>query len=365
MGETMGEIQKNRQNAKANKLGPFQKKPNEVLIEVYNRCEQNETIRALIDGDPKLKIHLNSIIAKDKYDAPWFTTSIIPEAHQLFNCDDIPQTIREIDARIDALEAINHELIGMGYNALKDFKFVSTVYSMILSELYTIKDITATADTELRMIAGQQEKAIGYANEFLSKRSWPRIMTYVSTITASLGVTMAAFASNLKQLVENVAGSSNVAMVVGTGAFVLSTVLFATGKLTDFFVNRSIRNIMAKADRKAKSILRWQEAEINWRLFFLRNKVIEIGAKCRYFNDVKKEAPEIAKAIDDGDWGKINRWVDEAIQQGSSKTAETPVLSTIADIASVSMARRARAEIGGLDGSTAAPDKNAQKTAPQ
>lgn len=354
----MGETQKNRQNAaKAKRLSPFQKKPNEVLIEVYKKCEANEAITKLIDNDPKLKIILNSIMAKDKYDAPWFISNIMAEAHQIFNCDNISETIKEIDARIDSLEAINHELIGMGYNALKDFKFVSTVYSMILSDLYTIRDITANVDNEIRKITEQEDKDIGYSNEFLSKKSWPRIMTYVSTITASLGITMAAFASNLKEIIGQIAGSSNVAMVVGTGAFVASTALFATGKLTDFFVNRSIRKIMAKVDARIKSMMKWQELEINKRLEFIRIKVVELEVKCRYFNDVKKEVPSsVVHAIDNGEWDKINEWVDGTIQDILSESKEKPSPKQTVDYVSGRMAGRAKAEIGALDGSTSTPD---------
>jgi hypothetical protein len=330
----------------------FQKNANDVLLGVYTRCEENQTIREQIDRDTKLKIILNSIIAKDRYDAPWFISSIMAEAHQAFNCDSIPDALKEMDARIDGLETINHEIIGMGYNALKDFKFVSTVYSMIMSELYTIKDIRENADHEIRTLTDQQQKDISYANEFLSKKSWPRIMTYVSTISASLGVTTAAFASNLKDIIGQIAGSSNVAMVLGTGAFVVSTALFATGHLIDFFVNRSIRKIMDTTDGKTRGIMRWEEGEVNKRLAFIRFKVIELEAKCRYLNDVKKEAPDIARAIDDGDWERINAWVDAAIQQDVSKAGGKPPFRRLADFVSNRMSIRARAEISGLDGNT-------------
>jgi|GEM_PF-6542085 len=330
----------------------FQKNANDVLVGVYTQCEENQTIRDLIDKDTKLKIILNSIIAKDRYDAPWFISNIMAEAHQVFNCDSIPDALTEIDARIDGLETINHELIGMGYNALKDFKFVSTVYSMIMSELYTICDIRESADYEIDTLKKQQSKDIAYANEFLSKKSWPRIMTYVSAISASLGVTTAAFASNLKDVIGQIAGSSNVAMVLGTGTFVVSTVLFTTGKLIDFFVNRGIRKIMDSVDGKMKGIMRWEEGEVNKRLAFIRLKVIELEAKCRYLNDVKKEAPDIARAIDRGDWEKINAWVDEAIQQSISKADEKAPFKRLEDFVSSRMSARAKAEIEGFDGNT-------------
>jgi hypothetical protein len=330
----------------------FQKNANDVLLSVYTKCEENQVISKLIDDDTKLKIILNSIIAKDKYDAPWFISNIMAEAHQVFNCDSIPNALKEINARICGLETINHELIGMGYNALKDFKFVSTVYSMIMSELYTIKDIRESADCEIDVLKKQQSKDITYANEFLSKKSWPRIMTYLSAISASLGVTTAAFASNLRDVVEKVAGSSNVAMVLGTGAFVVSTVLFITGKLMDFFVNRRIRKIMNAVNDKIKSIMGWEEGEVNKRLAFIRFKVIELEAKCRYINDVKKEAPAIARAIDKGDWEQINAWVDGAIQQEMFKAAEKAPLKRLGDFVSARMSTRASVEIGGLDGNT-------------
>jgi len=247
------------------------------------------------------------------------------------------------------MEAINHELMGAGYNALKDFKYVSTIYSMIGSELFTIRSINENAAFETKMVLDQQKKDLAYANTFKTSKSWPRIMTYLSTTCAAMGVTTAAFASSLKTAVEGIVGTSNVAMAVGTGAFILSTTLFATGQLIDFFVNRGIRKMIDRANSKAKEIMEWRDREVNKRLMFLRVKSLELQAKYRYYNGLKKEEPAMAQAAEEGDWEEINKWVDEAINR-ILKDGRKEVLSSYSGYVSSKMVERASAEVGGLDG---------------
>jgi hypothetical protein len=331
------------------KLSVFHYPRNNVLVSSTREFSKNPIIKAHLSKDSKLKIILNSILAKDKYDAPWFLSNIMAEAHQIFNSDSISDKIHQINSRIGALEDINHELIGMGYNALKDFKFVSSVYSMINSESCTIRNVNQNAGYEVDALMEQQKKDIAYANEFKARRSWPRIFTYVTTIAGSLGVTMAAFASQLRQAVENMAGANKFALIAGSGAAVLSVVAFSTGKLLDFFVNREIKIIIRNTDERIKEILRWRDGEVNKRLAFIRFKVIELEAKCRYLNDVKKEVPNLAVAIDQGNWEQINRWVDSSINKVLSDKKEKTRFRFL-DRVSSGMVERANAEISGLDG---------------
>jgi hypothetical protein len=205
----------------------------------------------------------------------------------------------------------------------------------------------------------QQKKDIEYANEFKTKRSWPRVFTYLTTISGSLGVTMAAFASELRTMVESVAGANKVALVLGTGAAVLSAAAFTTGKLLDFFVNRGIKKTIEDTNDNIKDILKWRDGEVNKRLAFIRFKVIELEAKCRYLNDVKKEIPHLAVAIDQGNWEQINTWVDLSIRQILSEKKERPFFKF--NHVSSQMVDRAKAEIDGLDGNPTPQTKRDNK----
>ncbi|MCX6773837.1 MAG: hypothetical protein NTY68_02450 [Candidatus Micrarchaeota archaeon] len=338
-----------RKFTKKERLNIFHGKADDHLVEMGKKCADNQMLQNLFAADPKLKIIFNSIIGKDKQDPPWFTSNIVAEAYQMFNSDNISDCIREIDARIDALEEINYELMGMGYNALKDFKYVSTIYSMINSQLFTIRDVNQSALCKTRIVTDQQKKDIDYTNTFKTSKSWPRIMTYLSSTCAALGVTTAAFASSLRTAIEGVVGNSNMAMALGTGAFVVSTTLFATGQLIDFFVNRSIKSIIDRADKKMTKIMKERDDEVNKRLKFLRVKSLELQAHYRYYNGVKKEEPAIADAAEREDWDAVDKWMDEAISGILANEGEKVPFGYSSYISS-KLVERATAEVGGLDG---------------
>jgi hypothetical protein len=341
-----------RFTSKRDKLNIFHYRKDRVLISRIREFNKNSVIRGHLKDDSKLKIILNSIVAKDKYDAPWFLLNLVEEAHQIFNSDNLSEQIKKIDARISALEDINHELIGMGYNALKDFKFVSTVYSMINSELFTIRDVDKKLAYEAEALMSQQKKDIEYANEFKTKRSWPRIVTYVTAISGSMGVTMAAFASELRTMVESMAGANKYALVVGTGAAVLSAVSFATGKLLDFFVNREIKGIVQNTHQSIMKLLKERDNEVSKRLAFIRLMLIKLEAQCRYLNDVKKEEPKLAVAIDKGDWNKVNKQIYSSTIKILLEKGERFPLKFM-NRPSATMVENAIAEIRGLDGNPA------------